>query len=146
MNVQSNSLDFIRTPLENQDSPSGTPPVETTTSRNNNARKNSPNFHGNPHKLRRILQISTKFRKTCSIFAEICGNLQNSAQFVGISAKILRNFASIFVSTGRCFDWWFPAWSISYRVALQRDMTWHGMPCYAASRHNLIRAKINYGT
>ena len=36
--------------------------------------------------------------------------MQNSAQFVRISAKILRKFASIFVSTGRRFDWWRPAW------------------------------------
>ena len=92
--------------------PSGTPPVETTTSRNNNARKNSQNFRRNPHKLSRIPQISIKSRKNRTFFAKFGGNLQNSAQFVGIPAKIQRNFASIFVSTGRCFDWWRPAWIV----------------------------------
>ena len=91
------------------DSPSRTPPVETTTSRNKSARTTSPNFRGSPFKLRRILQMFTKFRRNRICFAEFDGTLQNSAQIVGISAKILRSFASIFVSTGRCFDWWRPA-------------------------------------
>ena len=98
--------------------PSRTPPVETTTSRNKNARKISPNFRENPYKLRRVLQISTKFRNNCSIFAEFGGNLQNSAKFVGISAKHRRNVASICVSTGRCFGWWRPAWIMLRSSAL----------------------------
>ena len=79
---------------------SGTPPVETTTSRNKNARRISPNVRGNAHKLRRILQISTKFRKKRLIsyvflwkFVEFC---IHCGDFREKSAKFCGHF---------CFDW-----------------------------------------
>ena len=66
-------------------------------------------FCGMLREFCRILRICCGImRENQTLFAEFDGNLQNSAQFVGISAKNLRNVASIFVSTGRCFDWWRP--------------------------------------
>ena len=59
--------------------PSRTPPVETKTSRNRNARRILQIFRGNPHKLSRILLM--------------CGDIREN------SAKFCEHF---------CFDWfWF---------------------------------------
>ena len=73
------------------DYPSRTPPVETATSRNKNARNISQNLRGIPHE-------STNYADFCkfpsnsatnrTMFAQFGGNLQSSAQFVGISANI----------------------------------------------------------
>ena len=79
---------------------SGTPPVETTTSRNKNARKISQNFRGNPHKLRRILQFSTEFCKNRTIFAEFGGKF---AEFCVICKDFRENSAKCCEHV--CFDW-----------------------------------------
>ena len=95
---------------------SGTPPVETKTSRNTSCSNNRRFLRGNHHKLHRILQFSTTSCRIECLFTDFCGHLQNSGQIVVISVKILRFFANIFVSTGFCFDWWRPAWNL-YDVA-----------------------------
>ena len=79
---------------------SGTPPVETTTSRNKNARNISPKFCGNPYKLRRILQISTKIRKKSNDFSGTWWKITEirviCVDFCEKSAKCCEHF---------CFDW-----------------------------------------
>ena len=86
---------------------SGTPPVETTTSQNKNARKISQNFRGNPQKLRRILQMTTKysanFERLLRKFVEICSRvLRNLWGFPGKFGEIVRAFLFrlVVVSTG----------------------------------------------
>ena len=76
-----------------------------------------------------------------TILAEIGGSLQNSAQFVGISAKILRNVASIFVSTGRCFDWWRPA--PKTQIPLPADLATFALKTsmFAVFGRRLVRSK-----
>ena len=88
---------------------SGTPPVETNTSRNN-ARTISHNFRGYPYKLRRILHISARFRKKSN---DVCGILRNFAEFCATcmdfhetSAKCCEHFCFDWFG----FDWWRPAW------------------------------------